>query len=57
MLFGIEKGRLDTFLHKYSMKLLYEMDANIFEQRFFTHLQVKVLDRLNTTLAIAHAIK
>ncbi|CNF28989.1 hypothetical protein [Yersinia frederiksenii] len=57
MLFGIEKGRLDTFLHKYSMKLLYEMDANILEKRFFANSQGRVLGKLNTALAIAHAIK
>ncbi|EEQ13850.1 hypothetical protein [Yersinia frederiksenii] len=35
MLFGIEKGQLDTFLNKHHMKLLGEMDANILEKRFF----------------------
>lgn len=57
MLFGIEKGRLDTFLNQHHMKLLDEMDANILEKRFFANSQGKVLGKLNTALAIAHAIK
>lgn len=56
-IFGIEKGQLNTFLNKYNIKLQYEADANVLEQRFFTNKQGKVLGKLNTALALAHGIK
>ncbi|WP_145601403.1 class I SAM-dependent methyltransferase [Yersinia frederiksenii] len=57
MLFGIEKGHLESFLNQHHLKLLDEMDANILEKRFFANSQGRVLGKLNTALAIAHAIK
>ncbi|RXA98311.1 MULTISPECIES: SAM-dependent methyltransferase [Yersinia] len=56
-IFGIEKEHLETFLNSHHLKLLDEMDANALEQQFFTNKEGKPLGRLNTALAIAHAIK
>lgn len=56
-IFGIEKGYLETFLKKYHMKLYFDADANVLEQRFFTNKQGTILGKLNKALAIAHGIK
>ncbi|CNI57167.1 class I SAM-dependent methyltransferase [Yersinia rohdei] len=54
---GIEKKQLNTFLNTYHLTLLHDVDAHALEQRFFTNQQGKVLVKLNSALAIAHAIK
>jgi len=55
--FGIEKGEIEQFLQKYSLKLVDQQDSKSLEKRYFTNKSGKIMGRINGTHCIITAEK
>ena len=56
-LFGIEKGGIKTFLKKYNLKLIDNLDSEELEKKFFKNKSGNIITRINGTHCIVQAKK